>query len=153
MDQTAHPLMCCHKSQPQQAEIAQQVSLPRPPQGMLMLLKDTRQQWSCHQGQQGLNGNTRWYMQLRSPAPAKLVAGLALHLSFQEQWQCSSTICNDDGNATAIPSHPSRIGQHILWLGAVLIKKYSSYHTNQKNPARVFSICFLPTKYSNKSLR
>ncbi len=23
-------------------------------------------------------------------------------------------ICNDDGNATAIPSHPSRIGRHIL---------------------------------------
>jgi hypothetical protein len=38
-------------------------------------------------------------------------------------------------------------------VGAVLIKKYSSYRTNQKNPPRVFSICFLPTKYSNKSVR
>ncbi len=41
----------------------------------------------------------------------------------------------------------------LFIVGAVLIKKYSSYRTNQKNPPRVFSICFLPTKYSNKSVR
>jgi hypothetical protein len=42
---------------------------------------------------------------------------------------------------------------HTVRIGAVLIKKYSSYRTNQKNPPRVFSFCFLPTKYSNKSVR
>ena len=33
-------------------------------------------------------------------------------------------------------------------LEAVLIKKYSSYCTNQKISPHVFSICFLPMKYS-----
>ena len=82
---TAHPLMCCHKVQPQQPEIARHITLPHPPWVMSMLLDDMQWPWSCHHGQQGSDSNTPWYMQSQSPAPAKLVAGMALRLSFQEQ--------------------------------------------------------------------
>ena len=50
----------------------------------------------------------------QSKVTAKLVYGLVHCLYFLEWCWCFSTICNDDGNVIAIPSHPSRIGWHIL---------------------------------------
>jgi hypothetical protein len=85
-----------------------------PPLAMSMLLNDMQWWWSCHHSQQGLDGNTPWYMPSQSLVAAKLVAGLILCLYFLEQCWCSSTKCNDDVNWIAIPSHPLRIGWHIL---------------------------------------
>ncbi len=52
-----------------------------------------------------LDGDTPWCTPSQSTVTAKLVAGLTLCLYFLEQCWCFSTICNDDGNGIAIPSH------------------------------------------------